>query len=274
MLQPSASTLVPEQGWHVLHLFYRVEHGQWALLSPEEQIAGKTNLTELLQELRALDDTQILAFGIVSPKADLGFLVVTPDLHVAHACEKRLSLSLGPDVLSPVYSFLSLTEAHASPQTSMECAAFLETELRLSRGSHEFEAQLKAFRPSSSDNALEQLQPALPDWNILCFFPMNLPRRASSASVAQVRLNRKQLLWNFLQTIANHEGKILHLLTGASGLDDSDWGVTLFARDTFQLQAVVRELQQPHDGSRSPETGDLYLGVRLSLDALFRRIQL
>jgi len=29
--------LIPEQGWHCLHLFYRVEYGQWQLLSSEEQ---------------------------------------------------------------------------------------------------------------------------------------------------------------------------------------------------------------------------------------------
>ena len=37
---------------------------------------------------------------MVSPKADIGFMLLTPDLHTANACEKRLTLSLGPS-LSP-----------------------------------------------------------------------------------------------------------------------------------------------------------------------------
>src|ERR687888_44217 len=105
-----STTLVPEEGWHCLHLFYRVEYGQWQLLSREEQTAAKTNLTRLVQEIRATDSTQLVTLSIVTPKADLGFMLITPDLHNANKIDKQLSLSLGPDVLTPVYSYLSLTE--------------------------------------------------------------------------------------------------------------------------------------------------------------------
>src|ERR1700720_1964811 len=104
------ATLVPEQGWHCLHLFYHVEHGQWQLLSRDEQNAAKTNLAELVQEVRAMDSTQLLTLSIVTPKADLGFMLITPDLQTANKIEKQLSLSFGADVLTPVYSYLSLTE--------------------------------------------------------------------------------------------------------------------------------------------------------------------
>src|SRR5207302_5191553 len=100
--------LIPEEGWHCLHLFYRIEHGQWQLLSREEQNAAKTNLSSLVQEVRAMDSTQLLMLSIVTPKADLGFMLITPDLHSANRIEKQLSLSLGADVLTPVYSYLSL----------------------------------------------------------------------------------------------------------------------------------------------------------------------
>src|SRR6266581_5455609 len=93
------TTLVPEEGWHCLHLFYRIEYGQWQLLSREEQNAAKTNLASLVQEVRAMDATQLLTFSVVSPKADLGFMLITPDLHKANQIEKRLTLSLGADVL-------------------------------------------------------------------------------------------------------------------------------------------------------------------------------
>ncbi|PYI85078.1 MAG: heme peroxidase, partial [Verrucomicrobia bacterium] len=102
--------LVPEEGWHCLHLFYRIEYGQWQLLSREEKNAAKTNLSSLVQEVRAMDSTQLLTLSMVTPKADIGFMLITPDLHSANRIEKRLSLSLGADVLTPVYSYLSLSE--------------------------------------------------------------------------------------------------------------------------------------------------------------------
>ena len=98
------TTLVPEEGWHCLHLFYHVEYGQWQLLNREEQNVAKTNLAKLVQEIRAIDSTQLLILSVVTPKADLGFMLITPDLQTANKIEKQLSLSLGADVLTPVCS--------------------------------------------------------------------------------------------------------------------------------------------------------------------------
>ena len=79
--------LVPEEGWHCLHLFYRIEYGQWQLLSREEQNAAKTNLSSLVQEVRAMDSTQLLTLGVVTPKDDVGFMLITPDLQNANKIE-------------------------------------------------------------------------------------------------------------------------------------------------------------------------------------------
>src|SRR5213082_3739919 len=124
------TALVPEEGWHCLHLFYRIEYGQWQLLSREEQNAAKTNLASLVQEVRAMDSTQLLTLSIVTPKADLGFMLITPDLHNANKFYKQLSLSLGADVLTPVYSYLSLTEESEYITSEEEYTATLDAETR------------------------------------------------------------------------------------------------------------------------------------------------
>ena len=103
--------LVPREGWHVMHLFYHLDHSQWSLYSDEEKRQAKIRLTELVQEIRATPDTHLLLFSIATPKADLGFMLLTPDLQIANAYEKQLTLSLGPEILQPVYSYLSQTES-------------------------------------------------------------------------------------------------------------------------------------------------------------------
>src|SRR5436190_24081290 len=100
--------LVPEEGWHCLHLFYRTEYGQWQLLSREEQNAAKTNLASLVQEIRAMESTGLLMLSVVTPKADLGFMLITADLQVANKMDKQLSHSLGDDVLTPDYRYVRL----------------------------------------------------------------------------------------------------------------------------------------------------------------------
>src|SRR5881398_2530196 len=122
--------LVPEEGWHCLHLFYRAEYGQWQLLGREEQNSAKTNLSSLVQEVRAMESTQLLTLSIVTAKADIGFMLITPDLHNANKIEKRLSLSLGSDVLTPVYSYLSLTEESEYITTDEEYTATLDAETK------------------------------------------------------------------------------------------------------------------------------------------------
>src|SRR5947208_2316611 len=124
------SPLVPEQGWHCVHLFYRIESGPWQLLNRDEQNAAKTNLTALVQEVRAMPSTQLLTLSIVTPKADLGFMLITPDLQEANRIEKRLTASLGPDILVPVYSYLSLTEESEYATSDEEYADTLRSEER------------------------------------------------------------------------------------------------------------------------------------------------
>src|SRR5437879_4308176 len=154
--------LVPEEGWHCLHLFYRIEYGQWQLLSREEQNAAKTNLSSLVQEVRAMDSTQLLTLSTVTPKADVGFMLITPDLHNANKIEKQLSLSLGADVLTPVYSYLSLTEESEYITTDDEYTATLDAETR--EDPAKLEEALNTFRDRMKHYRQERVYPTLPDW--------------------------------------------------------------------------------------------------------------
>src|SRR2546427_13094357 len=138
------TTLVPEEGWHCLHLFYQIEYGQWQLLSREEKNAAKTHLSSLVQEVRAMESTQLLTLGMVTPKPDLGFMLITPDLHNANRIEKRLSLSLGADVLTSVYSYLSLTEESEYITSEEEYAQTLEASIR--NDSAKFAEAMNSFR--------------------------------------------------------------------------------------------------------------------------------
>src|ERR1700731_708885 len=166
--------LVPEQGWHCLHFVYHVEYGQWQLLNREEQNAAKTNLTKLVQEIRATDATQLLTLSVVTPKADLGFILITPDLQTANKIEKQLSLSLGPDVLTPVYSYLSLTEESEYITTEEKYIATLDPGTK--RAPVKLEEALNTFRERMKHYRQERVYPTLPDWPVGCFYHMNKRR--------------------------------------------------------------------------------------------------
>ena len=67
-------------------------------------------MPSLVQEVHSIEKTQLLTLSMVTPKADIGFMLITPDLQVANRIEKQVSLSLGADVLSPVLYGLGTME--------------------------------------------------------------------------------------------------------------------------------------------------------------------
>ena len=69
MTDKSPAPIVAAEGWHVLHLFYKVEQGPWTLLSQAEQFTARTRLSDLIAEIRATEGAQVLTFAMVSPKA-------------------------------------------------------------------------------------------------------------------------------------------------------------------------------------------------------------
>ena len=267
--------VVPAEGWHVLHLFYRVEYGQWQLLSPDDQRAAKTNLTELVQEIRAADGTQLLAFSVVTPKADLGFMLLTPDLQTANGFEKRLSLSLGPDVLTPVYSYLSMTERSEYTTTEADYAAeTLEKEKGLAAGTPEHAAGLEEFRTRMEKYGKDRLYPKLGNRPVICFYSMGKRRGAQQNWYRMPHAERKELMLGHARIGRQWAGKIRQLITGSTGLDDAEWGVTLFAHDTFDVKGIVYEMRFDAVSAEYADFGEFYIGLQLPLDELFRRLQL
>ena len=275
MTEPFSEPLVPAEGWHVLHLFYKIEHGAWALLDPAEQREAKTQLSSLIQEIRATEGAQILTFAMVSPKADLGFMLLCADLHTANAFEKRLTLALSPDVLTPVYSFLSMTERSEYTTSEAEYAQQLVEEEKVAADTPEHAAKLEAFRQRMAKYTKDRLYPVLPPWPVMCFYPMSKRRGTTGQNwYALPFAERKKLMLGHAKIGRTWHGKILQLITGATGLDDWEWGVTLLAHDPLNVKGIVHEMRFDEVSAQYAEFGEFFIGLQLPLDEIFRRLQL
>ena len=270
----NSGVLVPEQGWHCLHLFYRIEFGQWQLLSSDEQREAKTRLAALVQEIRALADTQLLTMSVVTPKADLAFMLITPDLHVANRIEKQLSLALGADVLVPVYSYLSLTEESEYKTSAEEYAAILENEQKVMHGTPEFDKAMAAFEDRMKHYRHERVYPTLPDWPVVSFYNMSKRRGEQRNWYALPFEERRKLMLGHGAVGRQYAGKVKQLITGSTGLDDAEWGVTLFSHDTFQIKSIVYQMRFDPVSADYADFGEFYIALQLPLDELFRRLQL
>lgn len=280
--------LIPIEGLHVLHLFYSVEHGAWSMLSREEQREAKVRFAELVQRIRSHPRTQLLTFSVVSPKADLGFMLLTPDLHDANRFEKELSLSLGADVLQPAYSYYSMTELSEYTTTEEEFKKQLAEELKAQSehgtelvlnpndldGTEQFELRLNEWRKRMEKYNQDRLYPNMADWPVICFYPMSKRRTDANNWYAESFEVRRKLMGGHARVGREWAGKVRQLITGSTGLDAMEWGVTLLAHDTYHIKGIVYQMRFDEVSAKYAEFGDFYIGLQLPLNELLERVRL
>ncbi len=266
--------LIPHEGWIVQHLFYSLDHGFWAALTPEEKAERLDRFAALQQAIRSHPKTQLLSFSMVSPKADLGFMLLTPDLQDANRFEKELQLALGPDVLSPTYSYLSMTEWTEYSEKEEEAAARIQQSEGLEPGTEAFDKRLAEWKGHMAKYFNDRLYPNMPDWPVMCFYPMSKRRNVGANWYAQDFSTRRELMGGHARTGRKYSGKVRQLVTGSTGLDSHEWGVTLFAHDLFQIKSIVYEMRWDEVTTQYGDFGDFYIGIQLSGDELLQRLQL
>jgi hydrogen peroxide-dependent heme synthase len=266
--------VLPAEGRHVIHAYFRVDYGEWELLDARAKIAAKTSFSELVQEIRSQPATQLLTFSVVSPKCDLGFMVATPDLHAADAGIKRLGLALGPGILVPEYSYLSMTERSEYTTSEEDYAASITRDEGLQPGSPDYEEKLRTFRERMAKYGKDRLEPNLPDWPVVCFYPMSKRRAVGANWYALDFAKRKELMGGHARVGRGYAGRVRQLITGSTGLDDMEWGVTLFAHSTSDIKEIVYEMRFDAVSAHYADFGGFFIGLQMPLDALFERLRL
>jgi chlorite dismutase len=71
-----------------------------------------------------------------------------------------------------------------------------------------------------------------------------------------------------------YAGRVRQLITGSTGLDDMEWGVTLFARTTSEIKAIVYEMRFDEVSARYAEFGEFFIGIQMEVPDLCNRLNL
>jgi hydrogen peroxide-dependent heme synthase len=272
--EPVPKPCLPQEGWHVVHLFYQVDRARWNELTEEEQDAARQRFSSLVQAVRAHPSTQLLLFSMVGPKSDLGMMLLTPDLHDADRFAKALGAVFGPEVLVPAYSYLSMTELSEYTMTDEQFGQELETKEGLAAGTEAFDARMGEWKARMKKYNTDRLYPNMPDWQVFCFYNMSKRRNVQQNWYATEFETRRQLMGGHARTGRTWAGKVRQLITGSTGLDAAEWGVTLFAHDTFHIKGIVYEMRFDEVSAIYGEFGDFYIGIQLPVDALLDRLML
>jgi len=252
----------PSVGWGVLNLFYRVDRDR-AERDPE---AGK-RVTDAVQSL-VDDGHQALLFVVLGHKADLGVMALGPDLARLHAFQQELTGT----PLTLVDSYVSLTELSEYTSTEDDERARLATEEQLEGPAAE--ARLAAWRERMAHYQEQRIHPQLPRKQAICFYPMSKRRAAAANWYSLPFSDRKRLMGGHARVGRTYAGRVLQLITGSTGLDDWEWGVTLLADDPVALKEIVYEMRFDPVSAEYAEFGPFVTGLLLEPAEAVRRVGL
>jgi chlorite dismutase len=101
-----------------------------------------------------------------------------------------------------------------------------------------------------------------------CFYPMS-KRRGAGEGENWYRLSfdaRKELMVGHGKVGRTFHGRVLQVITGSTGLDDYEWGVTLFGVHPDDLKDCVYEMRFDEASARYAEFGPFYTGMVGTVD--------
>jgi hydrogen peroxide-dependent heme synthase len=186
---------------------------------------------------------QVVSAAILGHKADLALMVLGPDLSRLRAFQSKVAAA----GLEAVSSYVSLTEVS-------EYAAGVPEELK--------QARLYPQLPPEGKRAF-------------CFYPMSKRRNEGHNWYALDFDARRELMMGHGKVGRTFHGRVLQVVTGSTGLDDFEWGVTLFAVTPDDLKECVYQMRFDPASAHYAEFGPFYAGMVADLaDALAATVPL
>ena len=175
------------------------------------------------------DDHQVVPVAVLGHKADVGFMALGPDLWRL----RRFQTEVVAAGLEVVDSYVSLTEVS-------EYAAGVPDELK--------QARLFPKLPPDGKRAF-------------CFYPMSKRRNPEQNWFTLPFDERKELMYAHGASGRTFAGRVLQVVTGSTGIDDYEWGVTLFAVHPDDLKDVVYTMRFDEASAIYAEFGPFVTGM-------------
>lgn len=245
----------PSEGWGVLHLFLRVDHAAVAELPPA---AGKS-LAEVLE--RFGDRLQLHTFSVLGHKADVMLMALAEDFSELRALQTEVQACEAAPALELSWSYLSLTEGSDYTTTPEQYREEMS-----SKGveGDELERRVEEFAERMAAYLRSKLYPEMPAWEVACFYPMSHRREGEDNWYSLDFEERKRLMHDHGRSGRAYTGRVTQLVAGSTGLDDWEWGVTLFAHDVADIKDIVYSMRYDEASARFAEFGEFVIGLRRS----------
>jgi chlorite dismutase len=251
------------EGWYVLHRIYAVDWPRWTSLSREDQDVRVLEASTLLEAQSRPPEGHSACFSLLTHKGDLCLLHWRPDLESLRREEVAFDRTGLAAFLQPTYSYLSVVEL-GTYELGEHAAAMLERR-GLARASAGFD---EALRTEMERLARPRLFPEVPARRYMSFYPMS-KRRGEQVNWFDLPAEERSRFMRGHGLIGRkYAGQVTQVISGSVGLDDWEWGVTLFADDPLVFKKLVYEMRFDPASSRYALFGPFYVGIRFAPAAL------
>lgn len=183
---------------------------------------------------------QVIPVAMLGHKADLAIMALSENVWSLRQLQTELRLA-GAQLVD---SYVSLTEIS-------EYAQGVPEEMRNMR-----------------------LYPQLPPEgkHAWCFYPMSKRRNPEQNWFTLEYDRRKELMYEHGASGRKFSGRVTQVITGSTGLDTHEWGVTLFCQYPDDLKDVVYTMRFDEASAEYAEFGDFYTGAVAPLADVLERI--
>jgi chlorite dismutase len=259
-------------GWHSSHLYYSFDRGALRQFSADDRAAGCRDLIAALDSAGPDAPLRLQSTITCGQKADFGLMALDPDpLKVDRVHQRIMASGLGPAII-PRWSFVSITEISEYVQSVEEFGARLVAE-GMDANSDEYKARLKGYADRLEGMNRQRLTPDFPPYRATCFYPMNKKRKVGENWFMLPKEERSRLMIEHARSGMAFAGRVSQLITVGVGLEDWEWGVTLWAANPEYLKDIVYRMRFDEASARYAEFGPFYTGYVSSAAEILEHCQ-
>jgi chlorite dismutase len=253
------TAIQPCTGWHCTHSFYRIDHSRLAGLGAAAVADGIRLFEAALDPAASGAPTRLQSWIVAGHKADFAVVAMDPDPLAVDAVHQRLLAGPLGQAIEPTYSFVSLTEVSEYVPTVEQYARRLVAEGE-TVDSPSYNAKVQGYAAREPAMRQARLEPEMPSWPNACFYPMNKKRKVGENWFTLPFAERSRLMAEHGASGMKFGGRVTQLITVAVGLDDWEWGVTLWARRPDWLKEIVYTMRFDEASARYAEFGPFFTG--------------
>jgi chlorite dismutase/heme-degrading monooxygenase HmoA len=229
-----------EEGWYVLHDFRSIDWDAWRDAPERRRTLAIDEGVEYLSAAEDLTDADAgdsATFAVLGHKADLLILHLRPTLSDLDALERRFEQTALAEFTERADSYLSVTEVSGYMSED-----YFDDDAEVE------DTGIKRYIES-------RLKPEIPDSEFVSFYPMDKRRGPEDNWYDLPFDERAEHLSSHGDIGRDYAGRVTQIISGSIGLDDFEWGVTLFADDPTDVKELLYEMRFDPSSSRFAEFG-------------------